>query len=145
MPFGRNRKKSTPMPDWREVSEEIAQHVEDRYEELRAQGRSDAVARAEALAEIDDDLRRELAALKPPPRFWMDILPDAQYSLRGLRRNPLFALVIIVTLGLGIGANSAIFSVVNAVLLRPLPYDPEGRMVVVWGDLRRPGVNQIPA
>src|SRR5262245_47056107 len=104
------------MRDWRDVPEEIAQHVEDRYEELRGRGRTDAEARSEALSEIDDDLRRELAALKPPPRFWVDILPDARYSLRTLRRNPLFALVIILTLGFGIGANSAIFSVVNAVL-----------------------------
>ena len=133
-----------PKSTIRNLPEEIAQHVEDRYNDLRARGQSDADARAEAMSEIDEELSRELAALAPPPSMWADVVPDTHYTLRGLRRNPIFAIVIIVTLGFGIGANSAIFSIVNAVVLRPLPYDKDGRLVVVWGDLNRPGVNEIP-
>ena len=64
---------------------------------------------------------------------------DIRYALRGFRRAPLFALVAIISLAIGIGANSAIFSVVNGLLLRPLPYPDADRLAVLW--LRSPGVN----
>ncbi|MBV9742671.1 MAG: hypothetical protein JO099_02825, partial [Acidobacteriia bacterium] len=54
-------------------------------------------------------------------KAWDGIWRDARYAVRGLRRNPGFALVIVLSLVIGIGANSALFSVMNAVLLRPLP------------------------
>ena len=60
-----------------------------------------------------------------------DILLDLRYSIRSLARTPGFAILSIVTLALGIGANSAIFSVINGVILKPLAYPPPGHLVMI--------------
>jgi predicted permease len=72
------------------------------------------------------------------------LLKDVIYAARGLRKNAGFAAVTTLTIALGIGACTAIFSVVNAVLLRPLPYANGDRLVLVWGELRARNVNDWP-
>jgi putative ABC transport system permease protein len=69
---------------------------------------------------------------------------DVRYAVRLLHRSPGFAIVAALTLALGIGATSAIFSVVHAVVLKPLPYQAPERLVMVWSDNTREGVSQYP-
>lgn len=72
------------------------------------------------------------------------LLKDLGFAMRVLRKRPAFSLTVALTLGLGIGATTAIFSVVNAVLLRPLPYSDPDRLVIVWGELRNRNVHDWP-
>src|SRR6476659_11104644 len=67
------------------------------------------------------------------------LMQDLRYAARMLRRNWALTLVIVASLAIGIGANTAVFSVVNALLLKPLPYPNPDRLVVLW--LRSPGIN----
>src|SRR5215472_3796146 len=64
------------------------------------------------------------------------LFPDLRYGVRGLSKQPAFTAIALITLALGIGADTAIFSLVNAVLLRPLPFAEPNRLVWMWGNIR---------
>jgi hypothetical protein len=72
------------------------------------------------------------------------IYKDSLVALRAIRKRPGIALVAVVTLGLGIGASTAIFNVVNAVLLRKLPYSNPERLVLVWQKFQGLGLDKVP-
>src|SRR5882724_6082188 len=72
------------------------------------------------------------------------LMRDVRYALRILLRDPGFATIAILALALGIGANTAIFSVVNAALLRPLPYPDGARVMLVWDRLSKLGIAEFP-
>src|ERR1700675_1580029 len=75
-----------------------------------------------------------------------NFLADLRLSTRSLLKNPGFLVVVVLSLALGIAANSTIFSVLNALLYRPLPYPDPGRLVVIWqAEHSKPNVRQAPA
>ena len=125
----------------RAIDDEIAFHLDARATDLVARGLSERDARDLALREFGDltDARRDLEAIdrrrvtRSARREWLaDIWRDTVVSVRSLARQPVLSLAILITLALGIGANAAIVTVMQAALLAPLPYAEPSRLVHLW-------------
>jgi putative ABC transport system permease protein len=126
-----------------EIIQELAQHLEDRYHELVSGGATEAEACSDVLMELNSEnlpalgrfgmVREAPQELVAPgnsaPNLFANLWQDLRYALRQLRRNPGFAAAAIITLGLGIGAGTAIFSVIDNILLQPFPYKDVGHIV----------------
>src|SRR5437870_2231667 len=130
------------MPDWKRIVEErlpaepglveeIAQHLQDRYRVLRSGGASEEEACRLALAELTDlrPMRGVLEKGRPSmlDGFWRDI----RFAGRSTRKSPIFAVFVVLTLGLGIGANTTVFTLFNTLILNPLPVQDSSGLAAV--------------
>src|SRR5215510_2225807 len=116
-----------------ELSEEIQSHIEEKTDELVARGLSRADAEREArrafgnvtsIKEVAGDVWRFETHLE-------NVASDVRHAFRGLIQKPSFTIAVFLTLALGIGANAVVFALVNALVLRPLPYPEADRLVSV--------------
>ncbi|MDX6463544.1 MAG: putative transport system permease protein [Acidobacteriaceae bacterium] len=116
----------------RELEEELEFHLEQAIASKISAGVDLTEARRQALIEFGGvEVAREQCERQRPAWWFGTVLQDVHYALRGFRRNPLFTISVLVTLALGIGATTAVFSVVDRILFRPLPYADPGRIVSV--------------
>src|SRR6266545_6762504 len=141
------------------IVEELSHRIEDYYAELLAGGATAAEACRQTLAELSGsemlqrELRRVERQVAPEPivlgtnrrtNMIADLWHDLRYGARMLMKKPGFTLTAGFTLALGIGLNAALFSIVNALILRPLPYHEAYRLVQIWQHDRRQGVAETP-
>ena len=115
-----------------ELEQELQFHIDQSIASKTAAGLSAAEARRQALIEFGGIEPTREQCERQRPAWWLDtVLQDLRYALRGFRRNPVFTLSVLLTLALGIGATTAVFSVVDRILFRPLPYAEPSQIVSV--------------
>jgi predicted permease len=119
-----------------DLDRDIREHIERETEDNSARGMSPEEACYAAMRKFGNVARVKEDAREVWRFVWFEqSLQDIRYGLRLLRRSPLFALAAILTLAIGMGANTAIFTVVHAVLLRGLPYPDANRLAIIWTGL----------
>jgi predicted permease len=148
------------MPDWKslvrerlaplrlkataesDLTEELAQHLEDHYRELRSGGSSEEEAYQNALLELDETYPLERNQRMPKydavpagdvrgSNFMEDLWRDLRYAVRTMRKSPMFVLFVVLTLALGIGANTTVFTAINTLILNPLPVRNSSELAAV--------------
>ena len=132
----------------KDVEREIELHIDLRAREFEQRGMSPDDARRAAVEAFGDrgeiesqvrDIHHLTLAERRRRDWWSEVRQDVVVGARMLRRSPSFALVALLTLAVGIGANTAIFGVLRSVLLRPLPYAHPEQLVQLWADHRAVG------
>jgi predicted permease len=129
-----------------ELTDELAQHLEDLHRDLQSGGANDEEAYTQTVSELDDicalrpglDRSQRMANHEAVPigdatssTFIDDLQRDLRHAGRTMRTNPMFVLVVVVTLGLGIGANTTVFTVINTLILNPVPVSAPSELVAV--------------
>jgi predicted permease len=141
-----------------EIVEELAQHLEDRYSELILAGATPEQSTRASLAELSDhellvQLRRVERPVDPEPvvlgarrrNLMADLWQDLRYGVRTFLRQPGFTAVAVLTLALGVGPITAIFTVAQAVLFKPLPYQEPERLFRIWKNTQgSQGATSVP-
>jgi len=127
------------------LEEELRAYFDLLVDRLQARGMSLEEARRQARLEMEG-VEQVKEKVRDSLRFagLREFARDVRFALRWLRRSPAFAAVTVLTLALGIGVNTAVFSVVWSVLLRPLPYDHSERLGVVWAAFHKLGTARAP-